>query len=290
MAGEYKPVRRRFLAPLLMLIACAAPSPAAQADVLLAAHPEKLIIFNRYQQRLTPAELSALHPFEPLVILREKDRLGDGLTPCMSVRLGPDLYYLQIEADGRLAGAGGSAGATIIRDVRLLGDSIAVKKGEALVILSPDRGSTVQAASGSLLRRIFIHDGFTYVRHATRYGWIPPGSPGYEGWEIHQPMAREAPLSRDQLRAIVSPLVESANAVLRGLYAHRGEANGRNIQTPRFELLISGDSMTCGISPRGKVASFRESARLLGRELERIVGERGGRVSLGDDVIILSQR
>ena len=94
---------------LYLSAVCAATLQGAQTDVLLIAHPERLLIFNKYQQRLTSDESSRLVPFAPMVVVRADDQLGDGLTRCTTVRVGNDLFYLQTSHDGTLQGDGTTA-------------------------------------------------------------------------------------------------------------------------------------------------------------------------------------
>ena len=69
------------IAGLFVALCGAASAGQPWRDVLIVEHPERLVVFSKYQQRLTPDEYRRLPPFAPMVLQREHDHLGDGFTP-----------------------------------------------------------------------------------------------------------------------------------------------------------------------------------------------------------------
>jgi hypothetical protein len=129
----------------------AAPLHAQQADILLAGHPERLVAYSVYQQRLTPDEVLSVPSYAPMVISREHDVLGDGFTPCMQVEVAGRTLYLQLSTSGQLIHIGGDPSANTIRSARLLGDTILVKSPSGISLSSPDQQRTSRVPSGTLL-------------------------------------------------------------------------------------------------------------------------------------------
>jgi len=293
MAGTTRPVTSCLQRALLLSAVCAATLQGAQTDVLLVAHPERLLIFNKYQQRLTSDESSRLVPFAPMVVVRADDQLGDGLTRCTTVRVGNDLFYLQTSHDGTLQEPGGPAGVALHRDVRLLGDTIVVRKDRSLFFALPDRRGKTEMRRGDRMLRYFLKDGEAYVRklgHAAEYGWLDLRKGENDSWAlIHESSATDARTSGEIL-ATLSATVAEANATLRQLYRHLG-ADGRESATPpQFRLEVSGDTVLCAFDDPRKATRHSGMLGALAHEFERILSGTGATFRVRDTAIAVTYR
>jgi len=289
MAGTTEPVKCILVAALTVAAAAAHHAGAGQGDVLIAAHPERLTMYNTYQQRLSPEEGRALAAFEPMVIVREKDVLGDGFTPCMRVRAGGEALFLQTGADGNLLENGGSAGITILRHVKVLGDTVMVRKPAGLPLRSFDGRTTATIPAGALLFRVFSHEGNTYVRTPSvppRFGWMAPAA----GEWARRRLARETTSDLiAPLLPVIHALVEDANAALRNMYARFRAESSAAPAPPLFLLEERGDSLLCTFQPGRRAPAFRESISALALSVERLFPEGDVRVEVEGGIIIIVQ-
>ena len=103
-------------------------------DVLTVEHPQRLVLFNKYQQRLSAEEYRRLPPFVPMVFVREQDHLGDGFTPCAAVEIDREPYYILRNEAGGFSTQGEPGRIEIFRNASLQGDSVVLLRGGALAL------------------------------------------------------------------------------------------------------------------------------------------------------------
>lgn len=289
MAGKAEAVKRLLIAAMIVAAPAAHRAAGGQGDVLIAAHPERLTVYNTYQQRLSPEEGRALAAFEPMTIVREKDVLGDGFTPCMRVRANGAALFIQTGNDGRLLEIGDAAGVATLRGVKLLGDTIVVRKPAGLTVRSFDNRTTATVPAGALLVREFLHEGNTYVRIPSappRFGWVTL-SAGEWG---RRRVAKES--TSDVIAPIlpgIRALVNDANAALRNMYARFRRESPKPLSVPQFLLDERGDSLLCSFSPAARAKAFRESITALARSFERLFADGDVRVEVAGSRIFIVQ-
>jgi hypothetical protein len=289
MAGKAQTVKHIILAAAMLCAPAALGAAGGLGDILIVAHPERLTVYNTYQQRLSREEGQALAAFEPMVIVREKDVLGDGFTPCMSVRVNGGVYFLQTGPDGRPLENGGTAGITTLRGVKVLGDTIVVRKPGGFTVRSFENRSTAEAPSGTLLVREFLREGETYIRFPStppQFGWATLGA----GEWARRRVAKEA--TADVFAPLLPSLrrlVNDANAALRNMYARFHGESAAVSAPPHFLLDERGDSLLCTLSPPARARAFRESIAALARSFEGLFSEGDVRVEVAGNRIIVVQ-
>ena len=137
------------------------------ADVLVVEHPGRLVLFSKYQQRLTPDESRRLPPFVPMVLVQERDHLGDGFTPCASVEIDREPYYILRDEGGGLSSEGDPGTTEIFRNVSLLEDTVVLLRGRGLKLRPAGGESEILLPSGTRAVRIFEDRSRTYVHLAS---------------------------------------------------------------------------------------------------------------------------
>jgi|GEM_PF-6167841 len=227
------------------------PVPAQeQADFLLIESPQKLVIYNKYEQNISPAESRQLTPWQPLRIVDENIYLSDSFTRAMKVRLGRDTFFIIRDSE------------TELRNQQLAGQLVTLKKAQvlsdSLQIISPDNLQSLQTPDGKItafdlrsgmkLQREIVYRGYSFVRTTElplRYGWIKLPRRVGKSW---QPMERA---TQDQSIDTILPQlqyqVNALNELYIKLYAHLNQKHGKNesptqwqfSKTSEQELLLS---------------------------------------------------
>ena len=294
MAGKADPVKYLFVAALVLSARASPPLAGGQGDVIIAAHPERLTLFNAYQQRLSVDDGRALAAYEPMVLVRERDLLGDGFTPCMRVIVNGELVFLQTGADGNPLENGGPAGLVILRGVNLLGDTIVARKTGGLTLKAYDGRTSWTVYPGSVIVRLFLHEGNTYVRLASRtprFGWMALTGANSGDWSRRRtPREPASDVFANALPGIRA-MVDDANAALRNIYARFHETSTRATAAPPcFILEVQDDALRCTLQPGRRARAFGESIRALGGGIERLFPEGAVRVDIADSLITVVKR
>jgi hypothetical protein len=260
------------------------------ADVLIVEHPERLVVFSKYQQRLTSDEQRRLPSFVPMVLVREEDHLGDGFTPCAAVEIGREAYYILRDEAGGFSVRGEPGKTEIFRDVPLLGDTVELLRGKALRLRPAGGIEDILLQAGTRAVRIFEHDARTYVRlpyGGGRFGWLslPLSARSTEWREVES--ASPSVISSADLLLRVQPVVDRANGALRRIYAALSPESALVRTSPSFRLLLSRGEIRCILEPPALSGSYSGSMRALLPELERVLGGTGLHAEISDTTILI---
>lgn len=262
-------------------------------DVMIVEHPERLVVFSRYQQRLTAEEYRRLPPFVPMVFVREQDHLGDGFTPCAAVEIGREPYYILRNEGGGFAARGEPGKTEIFRDVPLLGDTVVLLRGGALRLRPAGGADEIRLQPGTRVVRLFEHESRTYVGLPSaggRFGWLSlPGAGRSTEWrEVES--ASPVGISSGDILLRVQPVVDGANRSLRRIYAALSPETGPVRTPPSFRLSRSAGEIRCFLEPAALSGSFSGSMRALLAGLERVLGGTGLHAEISDGAILIPLR
>jgi hypothetical protein len=262
-------------------------------DVLIVEHPERLVVFSKYQQRLTAEEYRRLPPFVPMVFVREQDHLGDGFTPCASVEIDREPYYILRNEGGGFSGRGEPGKTEIFRNVSLSGDTVVLLHGGALRLRPPAGTEEILLQAGIRVVRLFEYESRTYVRlpsGAGRFGWLSlPGSGRSTEWREAE--SASAPgISSGDILLRVQPVVDGANRSLRRIYAALSSEPGGRRTPPSFRVSLSRGEIRCFLDPSSLSGPFSGSVRALLAGLERILGGTGLHAEISDGAILIPLR
>ncbi len=266
-------------AGLLVGLLCAAlPSGAHPAFVsqddhfLIVERPDQLLVLNGYQQHLTSRDRLVFQPFVPMRILKDRDVLGDGFTPCMRVEIDGALYFLVRDANGRLDGGQRAGAVEIVAGSPFQGDTVHALAREGLLLTSPGGRRTAPIAPGERMIRMFTSSGRTYVKCPGRspaYGWVT-FSLAAEGKQWGRSRGAFPPVSTIPARVRDSVQAELArtNEVLSRLFRFFNEQSGENRPTPHWELAVSGGSILCTLADASPERDFPQGTRTLIQSLQ----------------------
>jgi hypothetical protein len=281
------------IAGLLVGLSAAVCAGQPARDVLIVEHPERLVVFSKYQQRLTAEEYRRLTPYVPMVLVREQDHLGDGFTPCTAVEIGREPYYILRNEGGGFSVRGEPGKTEFFRNVPLLGDTVVLLRGGALRLRSPGGNEEIPLQAGTRVVRLFKYESRTYVcvpSAAGRFGWLSlPGSGGSPEWREAE-SASTAVISSGDILLRVQPVVDGANRSLRRIYAALSPESGDLRTPPSFRITLSRGEITCSLEPPALSGSFSGSMRALLAGLERVLGGTGLHAEISEGAILIPLR
>jgi len=282
------------IAGLFVALCGTASAGGPGRDVLIAEHPERLVVFSKYQQRLTAEEYRRLPPFVPMVVVREQDHLGDGFTPCAAVEIGREPYFILRNEAGEFAARGGEPGKTeMFRNVSLLGDTVVLLGGGALRLRPAGAHEEIPLQAGTRVVRVFERDSKTYVRLASaggRFGWLSLPGPGRSPQWREVESASQAAISSGDILLRVQPVVDGANRSLRRIYAALSPGSRDARTPPFFRLSRSAGEIRCSLEPAALSGAFTGSMRALLAGLERVLGGTGVHAEISEGAILIPLR
>lgn len=269
-------VRAWLLAALLSAALTATGRPAPGNDrFLIVEHPDRLLALNGYQQSLSPRDLLVFRPFTPMRIVKERDILGDGFTPCMRVEIEGALFFLLRDRSGRLSAEDQAGSISTLAGDPLSRDTVHVLASGILTLSSPVWTRDMTLRRGERLIRLFASEGRTYVRCPGRtpeYGWVSL-SPASEKkvWSLeHVQLAVESVIP-DRVRDSVRAALGRTNAVLDSLFRYFNRREGENRPTPRWQLEESGVSLLCTLTGASTERDFPRSTRSLMTDIQNFL-------------------
>ena len=288
MAGENQ--RRRFigvrpgilfLAPLAFALAqhSGAQSANTSGDVFIVEHPQRLLLYNKFQQPSSDRERRAIPSFVPMLILKSSDMLGDGFTPCMKVQLDNDVCYLLRDTDGTLAGSASAGYSHVYYHVTLLDDTLQVLRDGRMTLKSPTGSSNRRLRKGELIVRAFRDGVLTYVWASgppPSYGWVTLGNAN-EGsaWKVFASVPPNNGGIADEVLSKIEAKIRETNTVLARLFEYLNAQTGDQRSTPRWRVSQSGKSIVCTFSDQRLAPRFEQSTRLLERDIQALLSGTG---------------
>jgi hypothetical protein len=269
---------------LLYIFFASALSPrglAEQADFLIVENPAYLLIYNKYQQRLTFQESTRLPPYQPLQILEEDFLLSDGYTPSLRVKSSGETYFVIKNQEGDLANESEIGYHQVFKNCTVLKDTVEILADGAIFLAKiPTYNSTPQSKKyflekGDRLLRLFSKGGFVYVRKSgpeTDFGWsnLAAGRQNSR-WRIKtKTTGRDITIPVEISRRIEEKIRE-VNYTLKQLFDYFNQQTAQQKPAPQWEIEFTDTRITCALNDPAYREDFPESTRLLLNSLENIL-------------------
>ena len=281
------------IAGLLLIVGATTALAETRHTLLLVEHPDRFVLLNKYQQRLTSAEYRVFPATVPMVVLREIDKLNDGLTPCASVEINGSPFFIQRDIGGDFTRRGAGGSIALFRGALLLGDTVALRRGRALRLKAAGTDRDVMLAPGSRAVRVFEAEGRTFVRVLSSEepaGWLSLSvSMETDEWSRVQTPRNHSTSTENVVRRLL-PVVTDANRALHAIYGRLAAEAGENSTPPSFRLREEEDVLRCVIEPQTLSGTFAGSLRELIPEFERALLGTGLRPSFEGGAIVVPLR
>ena len=247
-------------------------SQVRQCDILLAGHPEKLTVFNHYEQTATGKDRAEIEAYEPLIIVKENTFLSDKYTACMEVTAGGESFFLLKADQGRLPV---SAEVQEIRRVGWVADTMNVI-GKELRIERPSGGKAI-IHRGSLVERLFDVHGRIYIRALSAsptYGWMDKNQ--MPMLRPLQAVMHSRGISDSSIETVIQAKIETSNTALREFYRLFNTQTHETMITPRWMINRLPGMIVCALV--NSRTSYQQSTRYLGKDIENALLSTGARV------------
>ena len=269
---EGKPTLSRTRLIAWLVVGSAAGSPVYGGDTyLIVERPSALVVYDRYQQSLSVPARRSLGQFVPMRILEARGHLGDELTPCMTVEIGGEAFYLLQDDQGRLSGERSAGRIRRVEGATPLNDTAVVIRDNRIRFESESSGQRAFLGSGEKLARVFAVNGETFVGREGTFGWVTlrPKERGMF-WEVSaSPNAGRVNISVPVLQDSVRSRLTPVNALLARLFTHFNNELHSQRQPPHWICKASRDTVLCLLE--GDAENFQESTAALSRSLSNLV-------------------
>jgi len=258
-----------------------AQSAGEKADFLIVERPSGLLIYNKYQQKLSYQEQAKFLPYQPMQVLEEDTHLNDGYTPCMKVRMDNNTYFLIKDEEGNFVNEGDIGYHSLFQNCIVLQDTVEALANRAIFISkTPAYQSTNQSQKyflqkGDRLLRLFSLRGFAYVQTLAAekdFGWcnLSENTRGQSWQMIHQTIRQQKGISVEISQRIESNIQE-VNFLLEQLFSYFNRESGENRPIPRWEIDATDTRITCSLNDPQYAGAFPESTRYLMNSLENAI-------------------
>jgi hypothetical protein len=254
---------------------------ATRAMYMVVGPVGSLIVFDRYERRLTPEELSMLDSFAPMRVIAPSHIMGDGYSRCMFVEIDDERYYVQIGENGALLVGSGTITPRMFADVMRRDDSVRVVARRGLLLTIPD-GREVILQPATVVKRYFTRGDRSYVGTSDSmrvFGWVP------QRYGDLEPVGGRGRVhlvagSKDTQERITRRL-EQVNGYLRRLYIAQSSKSGRHITAPEWTVREDRGDLICTLEGIPTHGAHDASVRMLANEFRGYV--------LGIDAEVISR-
>ncbi len=259
---------------LTAFLSGSADAQPASAEFLVFERPDRLRIYDRFEQHVSDPASRGLTPFAAVQVVSERGTLGDGITPVMAVRINGEAHYLILDPEtGGLVGERDLGSVTRVKNARAHWDSLEILATAGVAFTPGSGGRQRTLPAGTPVYRLFSSGGRTYVRTlqgVAEHGWLG-GGPEADGrlWGRPKTAISEAPVASGDLVDRIRDRVGQTNALLSRIYATVERESSRRLQTPQWRVDDDGSTLRCSLNPL-PADSARTSTILLGKHIESL--------------------
>ena len=262
-------------------------------DVMIIERPGNLIAYDAFQQSVNPKQESALQPFAPIRILKNRDVLSDGITRCSKVEVGGELFYLLLNERGTVAESGDLGTVRIFRHVKAFRDTIEVLGSGHVVFQKPVTSSRRYCAAGERLECYFEVTGVVYARRmdsGSDFGWIRlPREEEGRWWSVVHAQPQHVDLS-PMIRDRLLERIDDVNLAYTEIYALLTHQARKKLPVPQWQVETTGNAIVCVLKPSAAAPFYRRSIKSLAATLQAYLVGTGFDVIQEEDAIRIVKR
>jgi len=239
---------------------------------LIVQHPDHLLVYNQYQQRITTGERLLFTPFIPMHIVDLHATLSDNYTPCVKIRLGDDIFYLLTNGQKTLLSSASLGYVRLFNHVKSLEDTVRIIHPTGVDFLSPDKLHEDKLLHGGVAVRYFQYEGMIYgqvLDNQQHCGWIDQ-SVATEKYTVSAKSSEHEELSK-KIRDRIGGKIREVNSALKSLFLYFCAQSNQQKIIPQWHIAMSDHAIACTLEPANYANSFPESDEYLLRDLENLI-------------------
>jgi len=264
-------------------LSVSAPAQTAgeKADFLIVERPAGLLIYNKYQQKLSFQQQAKLLPYQPMQVLEENAHLSDGYTPCIKVRMDNRDYFVIKDEEGNFVNEGNIGYHNLFQNCTVLQDTTEVLSNRTIFISkTPTYQSTNQSQKyflqkGDRLLRLFSLRGYDYVMTLAvekDFGWCNLSeNTRNQSWRMVRQTARLQKGIPAEISQQIESNIQEVNFLLEQLFTYFNRESGENKPIPRWNIDATDTRITCSLNDPQYLGAFPESTRYLMNSLENAI-------------------
>jgi len=261
---------------LLLIIFLVNIISAREADFLIVQDPKALQIFNKYEQRLNPAQKLIFPSFCALEIITSDLLLSDSYTPAVEVSYNNRTFYIIKERKGDLAFTDKAGFIKTYHRATVLYDTIEILDNEVSSLnikKFPNLTSSEKFKKGSLLRRVFRIRQGTYIQSLqspAKFSWVDLKEGTYRKFLAS---ISDFELNKES-GAILEQVIrktEQINTLYLRLFADLNYQSGENYQVSRWQIEQVHEGLFLKFLPDERVQYYGRSIRRFQQEIEFIL-------------------
>jgi hypothetical protein len=245
-------------------------------DYLLVEHVERLIVYNRYQQHITPEEQKLITPFVPIKILDAEAKLNDDFTPCMKAEIQGHVFYLLKNEAFDVPGNIKLGIMRIFKHVTVLNDTVRLTSSKKIAFSSPDQNIRHPLQAGKVLLRYFRDGKKTFIKligQRPEYGWVNFSDKNRKEYIVldqKKSQNSDFSLSAAIQKRIQSKLIE-ANKALNNLFIYFNSETNTRKTAPQWRFVAFERQYVCILEPEEYAEQYAASSQYLAGEIESVL-------------------
>jgi hypothetical protein len=264
-----------FLLSVLTYLPLEAQRTLHRADYLIVENVDQLLIYNKYQQRISKQEKEQFVPFVPMRILESQLLLNDNYTPCIKIEISGNTFYLIKNDKTTLIGEGKLGFNRFYRNVIVLKDTIKLSTNNDVELTSPDNKNKIILSKGEDIIRFFQNDKQIYVNslhYPIKYGWIGIANNYMQVAEQENKPGINSQYGPPEviLRQIEMKITE-VNSLLVNLVKYFNKQTNKKNAIPQWRLISSKNNLTYVLEPFNCIRYYKESSQYLKRDFDNIL-------------------
>ena len=238
------------------------------ADYWIIENPGMLVIYDRYEQRLTAGEKAYFPSFSAWRILEYNHTLSDQFTRAIKVEYEGKEYYFQKSSTDRVVNRVQAGKIMNLQNVQVLGDTVFVNNSGQLSMIIGN--SEFPLPEGTLLERIFLYRGRTFANQISGQaaGWV--NGNGQAHWEKFQQGVDDR-IIEEQLFLHVDRIFQSYNSRLSKLFNYLNRQNDVQLKSPQWIAHKSPTFLRYTLEPAEYQKHFSGSQSYLIQELKDLL-------------------
>lgn len=244
---------------------------ATKADFLIVSHPQKLSIYNRYEQPLPESEWNQFLPYAPFQVIRKNELLGDQITEALRFSYQGNHFFLLTDDKGNIVNKTGVQYLKTFQQTMVYNDTVYLRSPVSLFESYPSNGSSFSVGKDERVIRIFKYNSSFYLLHEKplRYGWYTGRSDVFRKIQV-VPMAETVNTADIQNR--IQSRLDAANESYGQIFSFFNQVTNQQKSIPQWKLESTGSTITCNFVGSNLVSSqLEQSTRYIVQDIEQIL-------------------